>query len=33
MRKDLLGVDIGSKEIKLVTKDKFVISETPDNCV
>lgn len=33
MRKDLLGVDIGSKEIKLVTKDKFVISQTPDNCV
>ena len=33
MKKDLLGVDIGSKEIKLVTKDKFVISETPDNCV
>lgn len=33
MAKDLLGVDIGSKELKLVTKDKFVISETPDNCV
>lgn len=33
MRKDLLGVDIGSKEIKLVTKDKFVIFETPDSCV
>lgn len=33
MKKDLLGVDIGSKEIKLVTKNKFVISETPDNCV
>ena len=33
MRKDLLGVDIGSKEIKLVTKEKFVICQTPDNCV
>ncbi len=33
MAKDLLGVDIGSKEIKLVTKDKCVIHETPDNCV
>lgn len=33
MAKDLLGVDIGSKEIKLVTKDKCIIHETPDNCV
>ena len=33
MRKDLLGIDIGSKEIKLVCKDKFVSYQTPDNCV
>lgn len=31
--KDLLGIDIGSSEIKLVTKNKCVISKTPDNCV
>ena len=33
MRKDLLGIDIGSKEIKLVYKDKYISYQTPDNCV
>ncbi len=33
MKKDLLGVDIGSKEIKLVYKGKTIVYQTPDNCV
>ena len=33
MSKDLLGIDIGSKEIKLVYKDKYISYQTPDNCV
>lgn len=33
MKKGLLGIDIGSKQIKLVSKDKCVIYQTPDNCV